>query len=533
MKVKQLLLKNIRSFGNLNINFSPSINLLIGHNNSGKSTIIKALYKLQNTYSLAETDVRKLKKYGRILIHIDEINKTELRVISESVVESGKRDLSTNEVRFLFNLFDSRDEKKIKFENLLLDGNIEFKGENAAIEGTLYEFKGLPNYENESNFIFPFFAKRKTNNYNTRINAKEAYHISEDLSNITAKIARLSNNSHPKNARFVKVTESILGFKVGVLPFREDQTTGIFINDSESIPIHSMGEGVVNILGLIVNLFTDDRKLYLIEELENDIHPKALKQLLQLIVEKSKNNQFVISTHSNIVLKHLGIGGSKIFRLEWKPFEKSTSDRLPTTTVIEVDDSPMQKLSLLEYLGYELYDFDLYSSYIIFEESSAEVIVREFLIPSFFPLLKSKVRTIAASGVDDIEARLSDFLRLFVFIHTTPIYNSKAWVIADGDDAGKRVTHELERIFPTWDKKHFYNLSKKNIEEYYPLRFKEQVEIALIEKNKTKKRELKKQVLYDVLYWCEKNHDIAKREFSESAKEIINWLSKMQKIINK
>lgn len=538
MIVRQLELQNIRSFTKLKMDLSPSINLLVGHNNSGKSTIIKSLYKLQNSYSLNESDVRKLNKHGRIYIHLDDINGSEQEILKECINDEKMNDLSFDNIKCTFSLYDNRDERKNKFENLLFeskfipqeDGNGKIKMIHPdALECTFYEFKGLPNYENKSNFIYPFFAKRKTHHYNSRVNEKEAYHVSEDLGNITAKVSRLSNNSHPKNEKFIELTQSILGFKVGVLPYREEQTTGIFITDSESIPIQSMGEGVVNILGLIVSLLTDDRKLYLIEELENDIHPKALKQLLQLIIEKSINNQFVISTHSNIVLKHLGIEGSKIYKLEWKPYEKILNDRLPTTSLIEVKDTPEQKLYLLEYLGYELMDFDLFSSYIIFEESSAEFLVREFFIPIFYPNLKGKIKTIASSGVDDIEARLSDFLRLFVYIHSAPIYNSKAWVIADGDSAGKKVIQKLKDKFSSWDERHFYNLCLENIEEYYPVKFKEQVKIALNEKEKNQKRDLKKQLLLDVCNWCREYPIEAKEEFSKSGKEIIDWLSEIDK----
>jgi predicted ATPase len=45
-----------------------------------------------------------------------------------------------------------------------------------------------------------------------------------------------------------------------------------------------------------------------IEEPETDLHPRALHGLLDLIVQSAAehNNQFVISTHSNIVVRHLG-----------------------------------------------------------------------------------------------------------------------------------------------------------------------------------------------------------------------------------
>jgi predicted ATP-dependent endonuclease of OLD family len=56
-----------------------------------------------------------------------------------------------------------------------------------------------------------------------------------------------------------------------------------------------------------------DGNLFLVEELENDIHPEGLKAILDVIVEKSSSSQFIVSTHSNIVTKYLGSApGAKV-----------------------------------------------------------------------------------------------------------------------------------------------------------------------------------------------------------------------------
>ena len=86
------------------------------------------------------------------------------------------------------------------------------------------------------------------------------------------------------NGRFNELCESILGFKIGVIPSENPNSfePGIFVNATKMIPLRSMGDGVANVVGFIVILLTEDRKLFLVEELENDIHPKALKKLLNL-----------------------------------------------------------------------------------------------------------------------------------------------------------------------------------------------------------------------------------------------------------
>jgi predicted ATPase len=538
MYVSKLALINIRSYTKMELDFSQSINILVGNNNSGKSTVIKALYKLQNSSSLGIEDVRKTLNYGRVFINLEDITQKEGLAFEINNKENTVKFPNTNKVKVIFGVYDHLRETKKGQEALFLDLNHLFECDETdklrvldqdGKEVPFLDFTSLPNLETHNNFIYPFFAKRKTGYYNNQLGEREAYTVSEDLRNITSKVQKISNPSHPKNNQFIKHVQDILGFSIGVIPHGENQSnTGIFVGDNTVIPIERMGEGIVNIVGLIVMLLTEDRKLYLIEELENDIHPRALKKLLELIIEKSVNNQFVISTHSNIVLKYLGTENSKVFHLQWQPFEKTPDDRLPTSVISELENKPEAKIKLLEELGYDLFDFDLYKSYLIFEESSAESLVKNFLVPIFFPSLTDKVKTIAASGADDLEPRFHDFLRLFVFIHQNPIYASRAWVLADGDKAGIDNIEKLKTSFPTWDTEHFINFSKDNIEEFYPAQFQDEFANIKLIADKQQKREAKRNFTKKIQEWITINPNEAKLEFMESAAEIIYLLKKIE-----
>lgn len=538
MYVSSLSLINIRSYQKVELDLSRSINLLVGNNNSGKSTIIKSLFKLQNIHTLGLEDIRKSSDYGRIFIDIEDISIKEREVFEMTNKEIPAKFPDTSRIKVLFGIYNSLVETKKKQEAFLFNLNNQFKfyetykvkvySQDKA-EVNLIEFSSLPNLETHNNFIYPFFAKRKTGYYNNQLGAKDAFSVGEDLRNLTSKIQKISNPSHPKHNQFIKHINEILGFGIGVIPHGDNQSnTGIYVNDTTVIPVDSMGEGVVNILGLIVMLLTEDRKLYLIEELENDIHPKALKKLLELIIEKSANNQFVISTHSNIVVKYLGIESSKIFHLQWRPFESTLTDNLPTTSICELKDDPLEKIKLLEELGYDIFDFDLYKSYLIFEESSAETLVKDFLIKTFCPSLQNKVKTIAASGADDLQPRFHDFLRLFVFIHQNPIYTSRAWIMADGDEAGKRNIEKLKSSFPSWSSEHFITFSKNNIEEFYPEQFQNEFNEINSISEKVKKREAKVAFTKNVFDWINQNQEEAKVQFSESASEIIGYLKHIE-----
>jgi predicted ATP-dependent endonuclease of OLD family len=268
-----------------------------------------------------------------------------------------------------------------------------------------------------------------------------------------------------------------------------------------------------------------DDNLYLIEEPENDIHPESLKTLLSAIVEKSENNQFIVSTHSNIVTRYLGAAS------DCKIFEFTTDhvpNIIPTSNVSEVPPTADARINVLRRLGYELSDFDLWEGWLILEESSAEVIIK-YLIPWFAPRL-ARIRTVAAGGTSKVGPTFEDYRRLFLFAHLQPQYQGRAWVVVDGDDEGKQVATDLQQKYKSWPAEHFSTWSQSDFELYYPIRFSKQIEDTLALPH-DKKKAAKKKLLDDVKDWCDNNQDDAKIEFKKSAKEVIAKLQKIEKTL--
>jgi hypothetical protein len=110
--------------------------------------------------------------------------------------------------------------------------------------------------------------------------------------------------------------------------------------------------------------------------------------LLNLIIKKSETNQFIITTHSNIVAKYLGsIPSAKLFRVTMN-FDPVG---IPTSECESIDNTPEARRSVLEELGYEMTDYDLWKGWLILEESTAEKIINDFLLPNFAPKLLGKV----------------------------------------------------------------------------------------------------------------------------------------------
>ena len=328
-------------------------------------------------------------------------------------------------------------------------------------------------------FIVPYLSKRKVMVYQEDVRKNHVVAIANNIQYLAAKLSRLSNPVFPGHKRYRETCEAIFGFLVTSVPSESGQRPGIYLPDRQTIPIDQMGEGVPNIVALLADLAISEGKLFLIEEPENDIHPQALKALLDFIIESSELNQFVVSTHSNIVVRHLAsVKNSKLYRV------RSESDKLPPLASLGAVKTTVEaRMEVLRELGYSFSDFDLWDGWLILEESSAERIIRDYLIPWFAPKL-SRVRTIAVGGVDEIEPTFRDFYRLIRFTHLEESYRNAAWVRVDGDDAGTQIIKQLKESYKTWIPDRFGSFGKDQFEKYYPSEFDQQIADALAVEDK-------------------------------------------------
>ena len=467
MWVSSIHLRNIKSFSDSGtIALSKGINVLLGANNVGKSIPIKALFMLQEaTAAIRPNDLRVGQNTGEIIIDLEAISENGYEFIN--IKTDSFVDASSGKIDIKFGYADN------DLNNPQIQGTVEIGGTNKL------SFTGgggfISNVE-PKNFIYPFLSKRKSVGYGEQVNRANANMVATNLGYIVSKIDRIANPQHPGYEAYKNACEGILGFFVSTFPSTSGKQAGIVVSNFDSIPLEAMGEGVANLVGIIVDLCLAEHKLFLIEELENDIHPQALKRLLELIIQKSQTNQFVISTHSNIVTRYLGSAPENKLYSVTSEFH----DRLPTSRCVEVGNSPDERRKVLEDLGYELVDYDLANGWLFLEESSAEKIIREYLIPWFAPGLQGNIRTIAAQGNTDVEPRFNDFNRLLLYLHKEDIYKNRAWVIVDGDQKGQKIINNLIQKYASsgWKEEHFQTFSKEDFEEYYPADF--QLEVTRI-----------------------------------------------------
>ena len=501
MKITNIKIKNVRSFiGVHEFELSGSINLIVGRNNSGKSTILHCAQHFQGGKTIALDD----KHIGAAVAGV------EMQFVAHENDPANKAGLW-----------------KYQFQSLNIGVSVNSSGSKSQFNLNQRLLDREPD-----NCFYPYLSRRKSVKYVEGVNLANASSITGDFSHLFSKVDRINvPQRQPTYDKYVCACRDIIGFAIAPSHSAGGKHAVYYTENGGEIPISKMGEGVPNMLSLIIDLCEAKNKIFLIEEPENDLHPHALKALLRLIAESSKENQFLISTHSNIVVRQLGaIETAKIFDVKMQVKENDKSQKVFSSEINELTDDPSDRASLLSSLGYELGDFDLWDGWIIFEESSAERIVRDALIPWFADKLRGKIRTFASAGASRVFDNFQDVNGLFVFLHLTEAYKNKVWVVIDDGENERSIIKKLQDTYAPsgWRAEQFRNLAKHDFESYYPERFSEEATAALGEGDKQKKRKLKAELFQTVLKWINDDPDTAKTEFEKSAAEIIDLLREIE-----
>jgi predicted ATPase len=499
MRITEIDLQNYMAFESLGPLQLGPVTLFVGRNNAGKSAILRAIYSLQR--GGGETRPEHV-RFDAPAAHI----KMSLADFSGRFWNIGKQ-CEHGTIQYDIASTGSSDNRTLQVD-----------GQNHGVSYAVYQ---APN-----NLVVPFFADRKTLKFNEAINLDQANSVTSQMANLAARVDRVMDEHHPSHQLFMDLVASVIGLPLSSIASEKGKRIGVWVDQNRAIYIEDLGDGVAHLLAFITNLVLATDQVFLIEELENDIHPEALKLVLEVIEQRRGDLQFIISTHNNIVLRNLGaLPDTKIYKVT-SEIPKDIP-RIPTSTATPIANTPSERMGLLVELGYELSDLELWDGWLILEEASAERIIRDHLIRWFTPRLSS-VRTVASSGADDAENTFNSIYKLVLFTHLEERYRGRVMVALDGDTAGQDAVAKLKKKFPSWDEDSFRTFDRPDFEHYYPERFAGAVAEALGVTEKQARRRAKKELLDKVLDWIVANDEDARREFEISAGPVIEHLRRLE-----
>jgi predicted ATPase len=490
--------RSIVSTGQLDLG---PITVLIGPNNSGKSSLLRAVHMVQGGGRVVDDDIRIGEAAAQVSLRLSEPYPTAVGPIL--------RDVGLSSVEML-ELTAMHSRGGVNSTDLHWSDDTS-RGVNIP--------PTRPNH-----LTVPAFSRRKSQEYETAVRLDLANEVDITDRSLTSLVANLTGGEHGEGQRYRDLMKRVLGLEVTTFLAGDGQVPGLAVAPGRGIALTRMGEGVSSLVGIMANLASPGRRLFLIEEPENDLHPTALRALLDVLKEEAvKGHQFMVTTHNDIVLRELGaLPEARIYEARLA----SGQDGLPATTYVAVAD-PFDRETALRNLGYEQ---NVPFGWLVLEEASGETFVGDALIPLFTPKLAA-LRTVSAAGVGNLRRRVDALHSMVLFAHLAT-EDPRAWVLADGDPAGKEAIADLKQAYKSWPPGRFRAHERENIEDFYPPRFAESVAAVRAATGWRERAALKAALVREVRTWALTTDD-AMGQLEKSAAPLIAVLRDIEAEISR
>ncbi|TWH50292.1 AAA family ATPase [Dulcicalothrix desertica] len=296
--LNDLTVQNYRCFKDLHINDFARVNLLVGMNNSGKTSLLEAIYLLVN-----QDDVH------RSLIELlqNRVETDKLPVLSGDGNQYQLSQYLSEEVRNLFYGFESNDNqdilikssnqdlsfsiRKISHKNIFNQNSFEIicsDGSNSPIkinllaDGTVVKQDNLPILPKKPSLLLAssnLNFQKLSELWNSILLTPKENKVVSALQILEPAVRRVGFTSYPN------YHSSIL-LKLDTYP--------------QPIPLISMGEGMRRILAIAMASVTVENGFLLIDEIETGLHYEAQSQMWHFLLEIAKelNIQIFATTHS-------------------------------------------------------------------------------------------------------------------------------------------------------------------------------------------------------------------------------------------
>ena len=317
MSVRKISISGLRGFAeNMSIEFAipdkkhcgSGLTVLLGPNNSGKSTIIEAIHLLSINSDTLPKNVRNEKTSKMVKIEAVDCNND---VYSLETHKSGGSYIE----RRINGKIEQNFENKLKV--FILNNKRSF---NSTFNSNSYQTRdnyigniGYNEYRNENNI---------NNNFGSRL------------------IDIYRNKRKMFDDCLKKVLDPIPEWKVDSSNFNSSYLEFTFSDTSHTS--QGAGDGYINIFNIVDSLYdSKEDNIILIDEPEISLHPDLQRKLFKLLVEYSKDKQIIISTHSPYFVDwEQFIEYSKVIRLKKenniiKKYELSKKTKEEIRTILE------------------------------------------------------------------------------------------------------------------------------------------------------------------------------------------------------
>ncbi len=438
MHIEKVVIKNYRCLADSAIKLNKHLNIIVGNNECGKSTLLEAVNLALSGYLNGRQIQGELHPYlfntdavtsyikalidktpaspPAILIELYFAEHLELTAL-KGTNNAAKEDVPGVQMSIEFN-----DEYKDEYANYIADPTIiktipieyyivrwrNFAGNDITarsipLKPSFIDASTIRNNAAANRYVLDIVKDSLTEKQ--QVDLALSYRMMKDKFLEDAKVAAINKSFHDKKGQ---VSDKALTVSLDTSA-RASWETGIMphLND---IPMPLVGKGEQNSIKIKLAMeSSSESHLFLIEETENHLSYTNLNKLIDEISKKRGDRQLLITTHSSFVLNKLGVEAVHLFH-------RGKSITLNALT-------PSTHDYFLKLPGYDTLRLILASRAILVEGPSDELIVQKA-----FYLKHGAMPT--ERGVDVISVSSLAFKR---FLEIGAILKSKIDVVTDND----------------------------------------------------------------------------------------------------
>mgnify|MGYP005623426955 CR=1 FL=1 len=309
---KSIEINNFRGINTLKIDELSRINVFVGPNNSGKTTIIESLFILTG---MSNPRLSLNVNAFRDVLHSEEndfrlnfrgLNFDNKIYLSGFVEKDGRRSLEITPIYskgMLRNAPDKKNDSTTNSDISDASGFSDSSGHNDAI-GLNYNFK-----KSQKKYLSKLIFEKNqmevilSKNYKETLNAR-FFSANTMSGTIADRIDKIQRNK--KKDLLIQTLKRIEPRIVDVA-LSKNKMVYVDIGIEQMIPLNLMGYGFSKACGLIANLLVLQDGFLMIDEIENGFHPETLSILWNAIFSAAQeyNVQIFLTTHSYEAIKTL------------------------------------------------------------------------------------------------------------------------------------------------------------------------------------------------------------------------------------
>lgn len=354
MFIKEINIENFKCFkGKFNLKLNKGLNILVGDNETGKSTILEAIHlalsgllngrylKLELTQDIFNNDVRNeylnsLKESAEsesiplppeivIEIFIDDIEGDSLKALFEGNGNSTKQKACGVQLKVAIN-----ETHLPYYEELVKCGDIQ----SIPIEYYDFSWSSFARDERVTPTTIPIKSALIDSSSNRYKNGSDVYiarilkdHL-EDPDKIKVDQAHRKMRDAFMNDPAIKHVNKLIKDAINISDKKVELSVDLSNKNAwetnlttylDDVPFHNVGKGeqcIVKTKLALSHKKSQEANILLLEEPENHLSHTKLNQLIKHIKDSNVEKQIIISTHSSFVANKLGLESLILLNIE-------------------------------------------------------------------------------------------------------------------------------------------------------------------------------------------------------------------------